>query len=182
MTVQTAAPPERAYLVGLELPRSRFDGEDSLEELATLVAAADAVAVGRMLQQRRSPDPNSWVGKGKAQEIAREVARLRAELVVCDDELKPAQQRSLEELSGVRVVDRSAVILDIFARHARSREGRIQVERTLGVGIGSFRFEYSKKWAPRSLEITLPSGARLKVEGFTNNEIRQLLRLLTAES
>ena len=128
MTVQTAAPPERAYLVGLELPRSRFDGEDSLEELATLVAAADAVAVGRMLQQRRSPDPNSWVGKGKAQEIAREVARLRAELVVCDDELKPAQQRSLEELSGVRVVDRSAVILDIFARHARSREGRIQVE------------------------------------------------------
>ena len=128
MTVQTAAPPERAYLVGLELPRSRFDGEDSLEELATLVAAADAVAVGRMLQQRRSPDPNSWVGKGKAQEIAREVAHLRAELVVCDDELKPAQQRSLEELSGVRVVDRSAVILDIFARHARSREGRIQVE------------------------------------------------------
>src|SRR5207244_13462958 len=128
MTVQTAAPPERACLVGLGRPRSRFDGEDSLEELATLVAAADAVAVGRMLQQRRSPDPNSWVGKGKAQEIAREVARLRAELVVCDDELKPAQQRSLEELSGVRVVDRSAVILDIFARHARSRAGRIQVE------------------------------------------------------
>ena len=61
-------------------------------------------------------------------------------------------------------------------------QGRIQVERTLGVGIGSFRFEYSKKWAPRSLEITLPSGARLKVEGFTNNEIGQLLRLLKAES
>jgi GTP-binding protein HflX len=68
------------------------------------------------------------VGKGKADEIGREVARLRADLVVADDELRPAQQRALEEATGARVVDRSAVILDIFARNARSREGRIQVE------------------------------------------------------
>src|SRR5256712_5039715 len=126
--VETAAPLERAYLVALDLPRSRFEGEDSLNELATLVEAAAAVVVGRTLQQRRAPDPRTWVGKGKAEEIGREVARLRADLVVADDELRPAQQRALEEATDVRVIDRSAVILDIFARHARSREGRIQVE------------------------------------------------------
>ena len=126
--VETAAPLERAYLVALDLPRSRFEGEDTLNELATLVEAAAGVVVGRTLQQRRAPDPRTWVGKGKAEEIGREVARLRADLVVADDELRPAQQRALEEATGARVVDRSAVILDIFARHARSREGRIQVE------------------------------------------------------
>src|SRR2546428_4393092 len=126
--VETAAPLERAYLVALDLPRSRFEGEDTLSELATLVEAAAGVVVGRTLQQRRAPDPRTGVGKGKAEEIGREVARLRADLVVADDELRPAQQRALEEATGARVVDRSAVILDIFARHARSREGRIQVE------------------------------------------------------
>src|SRR2546427_2131099 len=81
-----------------------------------------------MVQRRRSPDANSWLGKGKAGEVAREVARLGGEVVICDDELSPRQQRTLEEATDVRVIDRSAVILDIFARHARSREGRIQVE------------------------------------------------------
>ena len=126
--IETAEPPERAYLVGVELPRSRLDGEDSLDELATLVEAAGGMVAGRSVQQRRTRDPNSYVGKGKAGEIGREVARLRADIVVCDDELKPSQQRTLEEITNVAVVDRSAVILDIFARHARSREGRIQVE------------------------------------------------------
>ena len=119
--IETETPPERAYLVALDVPDSRFDAEDSLEELGALVA-------GQAIQQRRTPDRNSWVGKGKAEEIAREVARLRADIVVADDELSPAQQRTLEEATSVPVVDRSGVILDIFARHARSREGRIQVE------------------------------------------------------
>jgi GTP-binding protein HflX len=114
--------------VSLELPRAGFAGQDSLDELAALVEAAGGAVVGRTLQRRRSPDANYWVGKGKAAEIAREVTRLGADLVVCDDELSPAQQRRLEEATGARVIDRSAVILDIFARHARSREGRIQVE------------------------------------------------------
>jgi GTPase len=114
--------------VGLELPRASFAGQDSLDELAALVEAAGGAVVGRTLQRRRSADANYWVGKGKAAEIAREVTRLRADLVVCDEELSPAQQRRLEEATGARVIDRSAVILDIFARHARSREGRIQVE------------------------------------------------------
>jgi GTPase len=126
--IETETPPERAYLVGVELPRSRLDGEDSLDELASLVEAAGGIVAGRSVQARRTRDPNSYVGKGKAGEIGREVSRLRADIVVCDDELKPAQQRALEEVTGVAVVDRSAVILDIFARHARSREGRIQVE------------------------------------------------------
>jgi GTP-binding protein HflX len=126
--IETAEPPERAYLVGVELPRSRLDGDDSLDELGALVEAAGGIVAGRSVQQRRTRDPNSYVGKGKAGEIGREVARLRADIVVCDDELKPSQQRTLEEITNVAVVDRSAVILDIFARHARSREGRIQVE------------------------------------------------------
>ena len=126
--IETETPPERAYLVGVEIPRARLDGDDSLDELASLVEAAGGIVAGRSLQARRTRDPNSYVGKGKAGEIGREVSRLRADLVICDDELKPSQQRTLEEITGVAVVDRSAVILDIFARHARSREGRIQVE------------------------------------------------------
>ena len=126
--IETAEPPERAYLVGVELPRSRLDGEDSLDELGSLVEAAGGIVVGRSLQARRTRDPNSYVGKGKAGEIGREVSRLKADIVVCDDELKPSQQRTLEEITSVAILDRSAVILDIFARHARSREGRIQVE------------------------------------------------------
>jgi GTP-binding protein HflX len=114
--------------VGVEVPRAQLDGDDSLDELGSLVEAAGGIVAGRSLQIRRTRDPNSYVGNGKAAEIGREVTRLRADIVVCDDELKPSQQRSLEEMTGVAVVDRSAVILDIFARHARSREGRIQVE------------------------------------------------------
>jgi len=126
--IDTTTPPERGYLVAVDQPRARFDADDSLEELASLVEAAGAVVAGRTVQQRRAPDPNTWVGKGKAAEIVAECARVGADLVVCDDELTPRQQRGLEELAGRRVVDRSAVILDIFARHARTKEGRVQVE------------------------------------------------------
>jgi len=94
----------------------------------TLVVAAGATVVGRTTQHRRTPDPNTWVGKGKAEELAIERARSGADLVVFDDELSPKQQKNLEELLDARVIDRSAVILDIFARHARSREGQLQVE------------------------------------------------------
>ncbi len=126
--IDTTTPPERAYLVAVDQPRARFDADDSLDELASLVEAAGAVVAGRVVQQRRAPDPNTWVGKGKAGEIVAECSRVGADLVVCDDELTPRQQRGLEELAGRRVVDRSAVILDIFARHARTKEGRVQVE------------------------------------------------------
>ncbi|TMD50911.1 MAG: GTPase HflX, partial [Chloroflexi bacterium] len=83
--IETETPPERAYLVGVEIPRSRLDGDDSLDELASLVEAAGGIIAGRSLQARRTRDPNSYVGKGKAGEIGREVSRLRADIVICDD-------------------------------------------------------------------------------------------------
>jgi GTP-binding protein HflX len=126
--IDTTTPPERAYLVALDRPRARFEADDSLDELASLVEAAGGVVAGRVVQQRRTADPNTWVGKGKAAEIVAESARLRADIVVCDDELTPRQQRGLEGITSKRVVDRSELILDIFARHARTKEGRVQVE------------------------------------------------------
>jgi GTP-binding protein HflX len=128
MTIDMTTPAERAYLVGLETQGAALEADDSLEELATLVEAAGGKVVGRTQQHRRAPDPNTFVGKGKAASLGLEAKRLAAELIVCDDELTPRQQRGLEELLGVRVVDRSAVILDIFAKHARTKEGRLQVE------------------------------------------------------
>jgi len=128
MTIDTTDPAERAYLVGLEQPGAKIETADSLEELAALVAAAGATVVGRTSQHRRTPDRNTWVGKGKAEELALERARLAADLIVCDEELSPTQQRNLEKLLDARVIDRSAVILDIFAKRARSREGQLQVE------------------------------------------------------
>ena len=128
MTFDTAVPAERAFLVGLETQGNALEADDSLDELATLVTAAGGTVVGRATQHRRAPDRNTWVGKGKAEELALERKRTGADLVVFDDELSPAQQKNLEGLLDARVIDRSAVILDIFARHARSREGQLQVE------------------------------------------------------
>lgn len=128
MSVDTREPAERAYLIALDLPRARMDPEDSLDELASLVEATGSVVAGRVVQQRRAPDPRTWVGKGKAEEIAAEASRAAVDVIVADEELTPQQQRGLEDVTGKRVVDRSAVILDIFARHARTKEGRVQVE------------------------------------------------------
>ena len=127
MTVESAQSAERAYLVGLAKQGDALEVDDSLDELAALVAAAGAVVVGRTSQRRRTADPNSWVGKGKAEELRAARERAGADLVVCDDELTSRQQKTLEELLDVRVIDRSAVILDIFAHHARSKEGQLQV-------------------------------------------------------
>ena len=126
--IETQAPAERAYLVALDIHRSRFDPDDSLDELASLVQAAGTDVVGKAIQRRRSPDPNTWMGKGKVSELGTAMKAARADLLVSDDELTPRQQRGLEEALGIRVADRSAVILDIFARHAQTKEGRVQVE------------------------------------------------------
>ncbi|HZC31364.1 MAG TPA: GTPase HflX [Gaiellaceae bacterium] len=127
-TVVTGEPAERAFLVGLDTGARGMDVAASVDELASLVAAAGGTVVGRTWQRRRAPDPHTYVGKGKAEEVVGEVQRLRADLLVCDDELTPMQQRGLEGLTKARVIDRSALILDIFARHAQSKEGRVQVE------------------------------------------------------
>ena len=126
--IETQAPAERAYLVALDLARSRFDPDDSLDELASLVQAAGTDVVGKAVQRRRSPDPGTWMGKGKVSEVGVAMKAAKADLLVTDDELTPQQQRGLEAALNIRVVDRSAVILDIFARHARTKEGRVQVE------------------------------------------------------
>jgi len=115
---------ERAVLVGVD----RFGDEASLDELEALAATAGAETVGRVVQARETPDPATFIGKGKLQQLHDVVHGSDAGLVAFDDELSPGQLRNLEERLGVKVIDRAALILDIFALHARSREGKAQVE------------------------------------------------------
>ncbi|HEX5936475.1 MAG TPA: GTPase HflX [Actinomycetota bacterium] len=115
---------ERAVLVGVGPGIT----DDDLDELAALAESAGADAVSRIVQSRREPDPSTFIGRGKLDEVHRTVHNLDAESVILDQELTPGQLRSLEERLGVKVIDRTALILDIFALHARSREGKAQVE------------------------------------------------------
>lgn len=130
-------PAERVLLVGLVRSQADLqDSEESLEELAQLASTAGAQTVGRVFQARATPDPATYVGKGKALEIVDKARRLRATSIVFDDELAPAQGRNLEELAGVnplapdalKIIDRTGLILDVFAQHAHSAEGKLQVE------------------------------------------------------
>jgi GTP-binding protein HflX len=120
---------ERIVLVGLTIPPlSAHDTDASLDELALLVDTAGADEVGRVHQRRQAPDPATFVGKGKAEEIKDLSVTLDSDTVVFDDELSPAQQGKLEKLLGRSALDRTAVILDIFAQNASSAEGKAQVE------------------------------------------------------
>jgi GTP-binding protein HflX len=103
-------------------------GEEQLEELRELLLTAGVATVGEMVQRRDQPHPNTYLGPGKLDELKVEIARADANLVAVDDELSPRQERNLEQALGVPVVDRTAVILDIFAAHAHSAEGKLQVE------------------------------------------------------
>ena len=116
-----AETPERALLVGI-------DTEKSLEELAALAESAGAQVVGRCLQKRPKPDTATFVGSGKAAELQLDAQALEADLVIFDDELTGAQTRNLEEIIGVKVIDRTTLILDIFAQRAKSGEGKLQVQ------------------------------------------------------
>ena len=102
--------------------------EEDLDELAALADSAGAEPVARIVQSRAEPDPATYVGKGKLDELHDVIHANRADAVILDEELSPGQLRSLEERLGVKVIDRTALILDIFALHARSREGKAQVE------------------------------------------------------
>jgi len=126
---QAPHPVERAALVGLALRRSRrLEAERSLEELAGLAEAAGAAVALKMIQERPTPDPATFIGKGKLDELARDCARFDADMVIFDNELSPAQLRQIEEKVDRKVIDRTQLILDIFARRARTREGKWQVE------------------------------------------------------
>jgi GTP-binding protein HflX len=104
-------------------------GEDErLAELAELLRTVGVATVGELVQRRDQPHPNSYLGKGKLEELKGQIAAFDANLVACDDELSPRQERNLEEALGVPVIDRTAIILDIFAAHAHTAEGKLQVE------------------------------------------------------
>lgn len=121
--------PETALLIGVQQPRSReWEVRDHLEELALLCQTAGAVVVGDMICRIGRTNPAFYVGSGKAQEIADRVKAEGISTVVFDDDLTPAQGRNLEKIVGTKIIDRTQVILHIFAQHARSREGRMQVE------------------------------------------------------
>ncbi len=135
---------EKVVLVGLELPRTHGpatgapggsgqvrdtqDADTSLRELAALAQTAGSEVLDALIQKRDHPDPATYLGSGKARELADVVAAAGADTVIVDGELAPSQRRALEDVVGVKVVDRTALILDIFAQHAKSREGKAQVE------------------------------------------------------
>jgi GTP-binding protein HflX len=120
---------ERAAIVGLVAAKARrLEAERSLDELAGLVEAAGGEVVLRMLQERPRPDPATFLGSGKVGTLAASCAETGADLVVFDNELSPAQLRHIEEQVGRKIIDRTQLILDIFARRARTREGKLQVE------------------------------------------------------
>ena len=128
-TIDLAPPVEKAFLVAVDTGDDPgWTAEDSLTELAALAATAGADVVGAEWQNRRHVDPNWYVGKGKAEDLLQAKSETGFDILVADDELSPAQQKALESLLNVKVIDRSRLILDIFALHAQTHEGRLQVE------------------------------------------------------
>ncbi|HKN58504.1 MAG TPA: GTPase HflX [Gemmatimonadaceae bacterium] len=128
--IELAAPLERAILVGAPRKRSnaRHQVGEHLEELERLVDTAGGVVVGEVMQQIDKPNPATYLGKGKVEELREEIAATNASLVVFDDELSPSQGKNIEDATGQRVMDRAELILDIFATRARSSEAKMQVE------------------------------------------------------
>jgi len=119
---------ERVVLIGIYTQGNTVDAENSLRELYALAETAGAVVLDGLLQRRANPDPSTYFGKGKAEELRGIVAASGADTVIADTELAPSQRRALEDIVKVKVIDRTAVILDIFSQHAKSREGKAQVE------------------------------------------------------
>ena len=129
MTHSTETPIESALLVGLSIPGiPTWEAEDSLDELARLTDTATITVVERVLQVRKRIDPAFYIGKGKAHELKELAKQMSVDMIIFDNDLSPAQMRNLEELCETRVLDRSAIILDIFSQHARTRTAQVQVE------------------------------------------------------
>lgn len=127
LKTQSVAQKERAILVGVAL-NSRSELEEELEELSALVDTAGAEVIGVLTQTRKEIDPSYFIGRGKAEELARMCAELGADLVIFNHDLTPAQARNLEKLLNVMVIDRTELILDIFAKRARTKQAMLQVE------------------------------------------------------
>ena len=128
---EAETPVERAVIVGVHLPLSlgsELGGPADTEELARLVGTAGGQVVGLLEQRRRRPDARTFIGRGKLAELKDKVERQQANLIVFDNELSPAQGRNLEKELDVNILDRTELILDIFARHAQTRQAHLQVE------------------------------------------------------
>ncbi len=127
-TFDTLEKKERVILVAVDTGQNTTDVEISLDELEELADTAGAETVGRLVQNREAFHPGTYIGKGKMDELREMAGRVRADAVICDDELSPAQITNLQEELQVKVIDRTVLILDIFAAHARTSEGKLQVE------------------------------------------------------
>jgi GTP-binding protein HflX len=119
---------ERAFLVSVTLPERPWVGDDPLDELRGLTTTAGAVVVGQLTQKRLAINPSTYIGKGKLQELQEHVQAADADVIIFDNDLSPGQVRGLEKATSTKVIDRSELILDIFATRARSMESRLQVE------------------------------------------------------
>ena len=119
---------EHVVLAGLWTDGTVTEAEHSLRELAALANTAGSTVLDGIIQRRHAPDPATYLGRGKARQLADVVYEHGADTVIVDTELAPSQRRGLEDVVGVKVIDRTALILDIFAQHAQSKEGKAQVE------------------------------------------------------
>lgn len=167
---------ERIVLVGVAFGgASLADTEDHLDELALLIDTAGADEVGRVVQRRDSPDPATLVGSGKATELRDLAVAVDADTVVFDDELTPAQSRNLEKILGRTAIDRTAVILDIFAQNARTREGKAQVE------LAQLRYRLPRLRGKGKALSQQAGGIGTRGPGETQLEVdrRRLLRRMT---
>ena len=169
----TRSETERAYLIGI-------DSEESLDELASLAESAGAVVVGRALQTKGAMDPKSYIGSGKALEVALDVQALEADLVIADDELSSVQLGQLEELTGARVIDRTTLILDIFALRAVTSEGKMQVS------LAQLKYRSSHLIGARSALSRLAGGIGTRGPGESKLEmdrryIRRRIQILSED-
>lgn len=161
---------ERVILVGVAL-HEKDDTQDSLDELEELAKTAGAVTVGKVIQNRESIHPGTYIGKGKIEEIKELVWELDATGVICDDELSPAQLKNLEMELDIKVIDRTVMILDIFAKHASTREGKIQVE------LAQLRYRSSRLVGLRNSLSRLGGGIGTRGPGEKKLEMdRRLIR------
>jgi GTP-binding protein HflX len=170
---------EKAVLVQVTPHWEREEADLTFDELESLTRTAGAVVVGRMQQQRNRPHPRHYVGKGKLEELRALCGRLGPDVVVCDDELSPSQVKHLESALDVKVVDRSEVILDIFATHARTKQAKLQVE------LAQLEYEFprlTRMWThlDRTAGGTLggPAGGGIGVRGPGEKQLEMDRRLV----
>lgn len=161
---------ERVILVGVAL-QEQDDTKDSLDELEELAKTAGVVTVGKVIQNRESIHPGTYIGKGKIDEVKQLIWELNATGVICDDELSPAQLKNLEMELDIKVIDRTVMILDIFAKHASTREGKIQVE------LAQLRYRSSRLVGLRNSLSRLGGGIGTRGPGEKKLEMdRRLIR------